>query len=90
MEHLFSSILIKLAVYPAFYWIGFVVVKGLSFGKAIIMPFSELGMEEDAAWWEFRIRRWRFTEWRTESIIMIGGFTVLLLGTGYCVCSYLL
>ena len=90
MDHLVSRILIKLAVYPAFYWIGFAVVKGLSLGKAIIMPYSELGMEEDAAWWEFRIRRWGFTEWRTESIIIIGGFSVLLFVTGYYVFRYLL
>jgi hypothetical protein len=42
------------------------------------------------AWWEFRIRRWGFTEWRPESMIIIGGFFVLLLVSGYYVCRYLL
>jgi hypothetical protein len=89
MTHLVSHVLIRLAVYPAFYWIGFAVVKSLSVGKAFIMPYSELGAEEGAAWWEFRIRRWGFTEWRPESMIIIGGCFVLLLVSGYYVCRYL-
>ena len=90
MDHILSHILLKLAVYPAFYWIGFAVVKGLSLGKAIIMPYSELGMEEDAAWWEFRIRRWGFAEWRPESMIIIGGFSLLLVVISSYVCCNLL
>jgi len=90
MNHLVSHVLIRLAVYPAFYWIGFVAVKSLTLGRAIIMPYSELGAEEEAAWWEFRIRRWGFTEWRPESMIIIGGCFVLLLVSGYYMCRYLL
>jgi hypothetical protein len=89
MNHLVSHVLIRLAVYPAFYWIGFAVVKGLSLGKANIMPYSSLGVDEEAGWWEFRIRRWGFTEWRTESIIIIGGLSVFLMATGYYVFRYL-
>ena len=61
----------------------------MSLGKAIIMPYSELGEEEDAARWEFRIRRWGFKEWRPESMIIIGGCFVLLLVGSYYVCRYL-
>jgi hypothetical protein len=82
MSHLVSHGLIRFAVYPALYWIGFATIKGLSMGNAIIMPYSELGAEEDAAWWEFRIRR--------ESMIIIGGCFVLLLVSGYYVCRYML
>jgi hypothetical protein len=89
MSHLAHHLLIRLAVYPAFYWIGFAVVKGLTLGGAIIMPYSELG-EEDAAWWEFRLRRWGYTEWRPESMIIFGGLSVLLLVSGYYVFRYLL
>lgn len=90
MSHLVAHGLIRFAVYPAFYWIGFAAIKSLSLGRAIIIPYSEFGAEEDAAWWEFRIRRWGFKEWRPESMIIIGGCLVLLLVSGYYVCRYLL
>jgi len=90
MTHLLSELLIRLVAYPAFYWIGFATVKGLTWGRAIIMPYSELGAEESAGWWEFRIRRWGFTEWRPESMIIIGGLVVLLVVSAYFVCRYLL
>ena len=90
MSHLFSDVLVRLVAYPAFYWVGFAAVKALTLGRAIIMPYSELGAEDHAGWWEFRIRRWGFTEWRPESMIIIGGLLVLLLVTGYFVFRYLL
>jgi hypothetical protein len=90
MSHFASHLLLRLAAYPAFYWIGFAVVKALTLGKALILPYSALGAEDDAAWWEFRIRRWGFTEWRPESMIIIGGCFVLLSVGGYYVCRYLL
>lgn len=90
MSHFASHALVRLAVYPAFYWIGLTLIKTLTFGRAIIIPYSELGMEEEAGWWEFRIRRWGCTEWRPESMIMIGGCFVLVVVTTYYVCRYLL
>ena len=89
MEHLFHHLLVRFAVYPAFYWVGFVVVRGLSVGRAPVLPYAELG--QDAAWWEFRVRRSGFTKyWRAESLIIIGGNVVLLTVGGYFICRYLL
>ncbi len=90
MHHLLYHFVVRLVVYPAFYWVGFAVTKGATFGNAIIMPYSELGEQEDAAWWEFRLRRWGYTEWRPESMIIFGGFAVLVVVTGYYVCRYLI
>jgi hypothetical protein len=90
MSHLAYHLLIRLAVYPAFYWIGFALVKGLTLGSAIIMPYSDLGDEEDAAWWEFRIRRWGYKEWRPESMIIFGGCAVLFAVSSYYLCRHLL
>ena len=92
MNHLAYRVVMRLAVYPAFYWLGFAVVKCLTLGRAIIMPYSysESDADEEAAWWEFRIRRWGFTEWRPESMTIIGGCSVLLVVSGYYVCRYLL
>jgi hypothetical protein len=92
MNHLAQHVVMRFAVYPVLYWIGFAVVKILTAGKAIIMPYSysESGVEEGDAWWEFRMRRWGYTEWRPESMTIIGGFTVLLLVGGYYVFRYLL
>lgn len=90
MVHLVIEPLIRLIGYPVFYGIGLVVVKGLSLGRANVLPYSELGQEEDAAWYEFRIRRWGFKLWRPESLIIIGGWTLLLGVLGYYVCRYLI
>lgn len=90
MDHSLSHALIRTILYPAFYWVGFATVKSLTFGRAIIIPYSELGQEEGAAWWEFRIRRWGYKEWRAESMIIFGGLLVFLLVTGYYACRYLL
>jgi len=92
MNHLAYHLVLRLAVYPVLYWIGYAAVKGLTLGRAIIMPYSysASGPEEDAAWWEFRIRRWGFTEWRPESMTIIGGVLVLLLVGGYYIGRYLL
>lgn len=90
MSDFASHALIRLAAYPAFYWIGFAVVKTLSFGRADILPYSELGQDEDAAWWEFRVRRDRLKSWRPESMIIIGGCAVLAGVSGYYTFRYLL
>ena len=90
MSHLLNHLLLRLALYPVFYWIGFAVVKGLTLGKAVILPYEELGQDEDAAWWEFRIRRWGFRYWRPESMIIIGGLSLLMVVGGYSVYRYLL
>lgn len=88
MSHLVSHVLIRLAIYPALYWIGFAVVKGATIGNAIVMPYSEVGAEEGGAWWEFRIRRWGYKEWRPESMTIFGGLSVLLLISSCYVCRY--
>ena len=89
MSHFIFHVLIREVAYPAFYWIGFAVVKSMTAGKANIMQYSDVGTEEDAAWWEFRIRRWGFTEWRPESMIIIGGCFFLFVVSGYYVWRYL-
>lgn len=45
--------LIWFVVYLVLYWIGFVMIKGLSMGNVIIMLYLEFGVEEDVVWWEF-------------------------------------
>jgi len=93
MNALLHHLVMRLAVYPIFYWIGYAVVKGLTLGRAIIMPYSyqaESGAEEGAAWWEFRLRRWGYSEWRPESMTIIGGLSALLVVGGYSLCRYVI
>lgn len=89
MQHLAFELLLRRIGYPVLYWIGFAATKAVSRGNAIIQPYSELGAEEDAAWWEFRLRRWGYKEWRPESMVIIGTGVVFLVVSGYYIFRYL-
>ena len=55
MGHILSYVLLRSALYPILYWLGFLDVRGLSLGKASILPFSDLGEDEDLVWYELRV-----------------------------------
>ena len=89
MHHLFADIFIRIVAYPILYWIGYGVTKGLSLGRANILPFSDLDHQEDAAWWEFRVRRYGYRYWLPQSMVLFGGLAALLAVSGYCAYRYL-
>ncbi len=78
LSHILADFLIRLGLYPVLYWLGFVVLKTATLGKANVSCFSELGQEEDLAWNQMRVRWQGHSFWLPESSILIGGVTVLV------------
>lgn len=87
MDHAIE-LLIRVVGRRIFYWIGFLVIKAVSLGGAIAGPYWELGDDEDAAWWELRMRRDGVMFWRPEGLIIVGGCSILLAIGIYCWIRY--
>ncbi len=73
-----GEILFKVLGFPIFYWIGFAIVKGLSLGRAKILPFSDFGKDGELVCSELRVYRQGSMFWSPESMVLIAGSAVLL------------
>ena len=66
-----GELFVKLIGFPILYCIGFAIVKGLSLGRARILPFSEFGKDGGVICSELRVYRQGSMFWSAESMVLM-------------------